>query len=674
MKFIITIILIYLIVVNSFAQNAFSTYQIKEQFDAHEKVIVGYPTYHYLNSTRTDSSSINHLGDRMPYVLESYIKMYETTKDKAYLIRFIHHAIGMQEERGAPDSDIDVGSQYSFSNYMYHNGLICWAFAHFVHLVKMEEPALNTLALPPNIILYNSFGFYGSNQWNTYGAFAEWLRIRTEETLDYFTYEAGYWADDTRCYIPEYELSKVKTARAQSVNQQAGFACALFYLGLTDPNTDYLHKAAEIAKAYKGIVIDQGCKQKKNGKWKVSGTAPRLVTVTLSSNNSYIWKSAGWRIEHCGERHGDKPDDYEDLAHGIQTLIFPMAIHNKLESNDVMLFDDTDMERYSNTFSENVFGQYSGSCPNIHGGVDGDDVIAYRINDKGVHDYDGLNNSNMLQAALAWMHFYKFNPATPPYDVYSIIMNLYDCRFKNNRSAIDVGQSYYGLSEVVKAQWEKECNDLILYNRKVVYNQDFFAKGNLTVAPAQITDANYTASSFADPIITDQKFTVEAGTNVKMRAGTKIILKHGFHAKQGSNFRAYIDPSLNVCNSQVAAKRDLEYEEIPSNKENEQSNDTTLITLNQNTEDRIQETEEKTTTFKIYPNPSNGTFNIEMRGERSEASKASIKIMNLLGQTIYKSEIKSAHQQIDLSAHPIGIYILHLQTENEIITRKIIKE
>jgi len=48
--------------------------------------------------------------------------------------------------------------------------------------------------------------------------------------------------------------------------------------------------------------------------------------------------------------------------------------------------------------------------------------------------------------------------------------------------------------------------------------------------------------------------------------------------------------------------------------------------------------------------------------------------MNLLGQVIYKSEIKSAHQQIDLSAHPIGIYILHLQTENEIITRKIIKE
>jgi len=93
------IVIIFLIQVNiAFAQ--YADFPIKEQYDATETKIVGTP-YHYLDysSTTTPANRRDNLGDRMPYVLESYIKMYETTKDKAYLIRFIHHAISMQEER-----------------------------------------------------------------------------------------------------------------------------------------------------------------------------------------------------------------------------------------------------------------------------------------------------------------------------------------------------------------------------------------------------------------------------------------------------------------------------------------------------------------------------------------------------------------------------------------------
>ncbi len=56
---------------------------------------------------------------------------------------------------------------------------------------------------------------------------------------------------------------------------------------------------------------------------------------------------------------------------------------------------------------------------------------------------------------------------------------------------------------------------------------------------AVVTDPN----SIVAPC-TGMTYTVEAGENVEFKAGRVIILKPGFWAKAGSNFRAHIDPSL----------------------------------------------------------------------------------------------------------------------------------
>ncbi|MCP4683505.1 MAG: hypothetical protein GY864_14330, partial [Desulfobacterales bacterium] len=39
-------------------------------------------------------------------------------------------------------------------------------------------------------------------------------------------------------------------------------------------------------------------------------------------------------------------------------------------------------------------------------------------------------------------------------------------------------------------------------------------------------------------------YIIESGEDIEFRAGKLIILKHGFWAKAGSDFRAHIDPSL----------------------------------------------------------------------------------------------------------------------------------
>ena len=70
----------------------------------------------------------------------------------------------------------------------------------------------------------------------------------------------------------------------------------------------------------------------------------------------------------------------------------------------------------------------------------------------------------------------------------------------------------------------------------------------------------------------------------------------------------------------------------------------------------------------IFPNPSNGVFNIESNGIRK------IEVINTFGQIILSEEIKDSHVQIDLSGKAIGMYLLRVITNNGITTKQLIKE
>ena len=610
-----------------------ATYPIKEQYDKHNTDFVD----NVYNPCNISPSNIpNTYGDGMSYVLESYIKMYETTKDKAYLIKFIINSICMQENR---QDTRGVTSNPRWTYGMYQDGLIIWPMAHFVHQIIVEEPSLYYLPLPqiPNTkITSNAFG----ETFNTYGDFAQWLRTRTEQTLGWYTYGnasnsfENYWGDDTRCYTPDQDPSS--STRAQQINQQAGFACALFYFGLTNPNTDYLHKAAKIAIAYKGTYTEKhpgflGC---------ATPTSHTHPVLDLQSNNSYVWKGNGWREINCGDvQNGD--NDYEDISHGVSTLIYPRAINNRLESNNVMLFDDNDMIRFRNTFSFNVYAGTSSSCPQFHSGVDGDDVINYDS------DFNGLNTLKVR--TLAWMPFYKFDSYSSTPDVYDIVMNYYACDILNSISNIASGLDFYGLSEVVAAQWDKECVNLTLYNRDVTYNQDFIVKNKLVVAPQQ-SDNNYQAGvddPFAEPKTfadngSKDRFVVEPGTTVNFVAGESITFGPGTHIKAGSNVHAYIAPSActdgmrianpngnNGNNNHGLSKNNII--SMPEIVQHEIYNDTISANINK----QLQEINEFNfqNSLTIFPNPFSEmtTINFSIK----EKSNMTLKIVDQYGRQIF---------------------------------------
>ena len=70
----------------------------------------------------------------------------------------------------------------------------------------------------------------------------------------------------------------------------------------------------------------------------------------------------------------------------------------------------------------------------------------------------------------------------------------------------------------------------------------------------------------------------------------------------------------------------------------------------------------------VYPNPSDGLFNIEGNGIRK------VEIINSYGQVIYTKEIKGNNLQVDLSNYAIGTYVLRVVTDSGISTKQLIKK
>jgi len=74
--------------------------------------------------------------------------------------------------------------------------------------------------------------------------------------------------------------------------------------------------------------------------------------------------------------------------------------------------------------------------------------------------------------------------------------------------------------------------------------------------------------------------------------------------------------------------------------------------------------------FSISPNPSNGIFYIEL----NELHGASLTITEALGKEVLSTKVHEQRTTLDLSQEPKGIYLVNVQTEQGIISRKLVLE
>jgi rhodanese-related sulfurtransferase len=72
--------------------------------------------------------------------------------------------------------------------------------------------------------------------------------------------------------------------------------------------------------------------------------------------------------------------------------------------------------------------------------------------------------------------------------------------------------------------------------------------------------------------------------------------------------------------------------------------------------------------LKVYPNPTKGVFTIEAD------NIGFVSLSDIQGKTVYQIENPNSLSTIDISNRELGLYILRIQSDNKIITKKIILE
>ena len=600
--------------------------------------------------TAGENGTHKRFGETMGGELESYIIMYEQTKDKAYLYKFINRAITIQNTRG----DIGAFGGFGWSTLFYKNGLVLYPQAHFVHLVKVDEPGLADAPLFDDLLTNHTTSF------TKIGQFADWLNDRVQESLDYYI-DNDFWMGSSLGFreAPD-KLAPVV------MNMQSAFGAALFYIGHAYTIPDYLLKAVNLAALYKSQAnkTDQ-C----HGLGDLTYNHPVL---RIKPNNSYWWYHSGWSfgihppcpfplppfVKVNQPRVEDFTFFHEDISHGGQDLIFPeVAYKYGLSSGNTVLFTEVEMTRYRNTFAKNIYN--NGGFHNAVFGNGADNEIFNNTCGPEVNNNPMCPFDFHRAVVPTWAFLYRFDDFdNTPKPLYDIMLEYYDSDLllpnddpKNAASGLFIGAKYAGLADIMTAQWDKECMSMTLKNRRVVYNQNFFAENILTVDPAAENAVNLlNANSYADPIIVDDKFIIEPNVEVDMTAGTEVHLKPGFHAREGSEFHAFIDQSLNCGNGKWAGSSGSG---TGSNRQ-----EITAPAKKKKTEP-MEEPKEQPRLFRIYPNPTTGVFTVA--GATDE-----IQVLDLFGRVV----LTTLEPQIDMSTYPSGIYFVKVGE----VVRKLVKE
>ncbi|MDP1726807.1 MAG: T9SS type A sorting domain-containing protein [Bacteroidota bacterium] len=86
----------------------------------------------------------------------------------------------------------------------------------------------------------------------------------------------------------------------------------------------------------------------------------------------------------------------------------------------------------------------------------------------------------------------------------------------------------------------------------------------------------------------------------------------------------------------------------------------------------VSEPGSENTIFNLYPNPSSDKITIA-NTENSEETY--IRILNIQGRQMMHSQFQNQNNlELDISALPMGIYFIEVNTESEIVVKKFIKE
>lgn len=143
------------------------------------------------------------------------------------------------------------------------------------------------------------------------------------------------------------------------------------------------------------------------------------------------------------------------------------------------------------------------------------------------------------------------------------------------------------------------------------------------------------------------------GSTVNLIAGKSIRFLPGFYAHNGSYMYAWITTDSSFCSS------------LPSIVEAPIESTKEMVSV----EDELKLQGAVDKMIKIYPNPSNGRFIVELSNfeERSV-----ITVSNILGAVVHRSYLESNVKPIELTNISSGLYFVSVTNGTTTVTKKII--
>jgi hypothetical protein len=148
-------------------------------------------------------------------------------------------------------------------------------------------------------------------------------------------------------------------------------------------------------------------------------------------------------------------------------------------------------------------------------------------------------------------------------------------------------------------------------------------------------------------------FSVGSSTN--LIAGTSITFLPGVHIEQGSYLSATITTDSTFCDGYSGSMAVAVVETKKSKDE----------TDNQKDEGEIM----KMQSLKVFPNPNNGKFNVELTGL---VNSTEFVIYNFLGSIIYKGKLEAEKTAVDLSEIQNGLYFLKVISNPKPLIQEIL--
>jgi hypothetical protein len=379
------------------------------------------------------------------FTLMAYLRMYEATDDVQYLDKFIKHTQGIIKAKG--DNAIwNEQMQNHNGTIVLYTGQLLRPMAEFVYLVNQKNE-LGNVELKSNDLQSNVNG----KPLRNYQDFASFLELKVQKSLDYMN--ETYWVNDTRCY-GKNKITKFQRNCTDNnckgfacifndcpspieINFNASYAAAMFYLGAVDTlkYADYTHKATQICAYFK-------------------------VRITEYKPN----QSFTWFHDNHNDCFAPGIPCREDVSHGAIDIQIPLVA---FQVHGDKIFSEIEMQKFANTFTQNIWDRGKQIFQNNVFGISGEmtpDTICNQI----------VNNNSpnfyALGEVLAWIPIHVFDQSTDVSNSVFEVLYQQTVRLLNNdplalkpkgycrnyTANLSGSQSFYGLSEVIKAQIFRE--------------------------------------------------------------------------------------------------------------------------------------------------------------------------------------------------------------------------